>query len=200
MPHLILLGDSILDNAPYVGNDPDVHAQVEAALPTGWQVTRRALDGTTTDDIDEQLSDLPDDATHLVLSVGGNDALARIRILNAPVSSSAEALLLLAEARDEFEHAYRRVIDFVRARRLPLLLCTIYNANFPDRRQQRCVEIAVAVYDDVILRVARERDLPVIDLRTVCTSPEDYLLAIEPSAIGGEKIARAIAAAVTGLE
>ena len=131
--------------------------------------------------------------------MGGNDALARIDLLETPVSSTAEALLLLAEARDEFEHAYRRVIDLVRAPRLPLVLCTIYNANFPDPRQQRCVEIAVAVYDEVILRVARERDLPVIDLRAVCTSEEDFVLAIEPSAIGGEKIARAIAAAVTGL-
>jgi hypothetical protein len=39
--------------------------------------------------------------------------------------------------------------------------------------------------------------LPVIDLRSICNRPEDYANPIEPSSIGGEKIARAIVALVT---
>jgi hypothetical protein len=38
----------------------------------------------------------------------------------------------------------------------------------------------------------------VIDLRAVCTYPEDYANPIEPSSVGGEKIARTIAGLATG--
>ena len=34
--------------------------------------------------------------------------------------------------------------------------------------------------------------LPVLDLRLVCTEAADYSNAIEPSSVGGAKIARAI--------
>ena len=58
--------------------------------------------------------------------------------------------------------------------------------------------VALAVFNDAILRVAIELGLPVIDLRLVCCSPEDYANPIEPSSVGGEKIARVIVALVTG--
>ena len=50
------------------------------------------------------------------------------------------------------------------------------------------------MFNDVIMRETASRGLPIIDLRSVCDSPEDYsdVSPIEPSAIGGEKIARAI--------
>ena len=40
--------------------------------------------------------------------------------------------------------------------------------------------------------------LPVIDLRAVCSEIADYANEIEPSAIGGAKIADAICRVVTG--
>ena len=52
--------------------------------------------------------------------------------------------------------------------------------------------VAVAVFDDAILRIAREKCLQAIDLRLICALPEDYANPIEPSAIGGEKIVSAI--------
>ena len=36
------------------------------------------------------------------------------------------------------------------------------------------------------------RELPVIDLRLICTEPEDYANEIEPGIPGGRKIAAAI--------
>jgi len=42
-----------------------------------------------------------------------------------------------------------------------------------------------------------ERGLPVIDLRLLCREPVDYANPIEPSSVGGAKIAQAIVAAVT---
>jgi hypothetical protein len=51
-------------------------------------------------------------------------------------------------------------------------------------------------FNDAILRAAFEFRLSVIDLRLVCTEPEDHANPIEPSERGGRKIARAIIGAL----
>jgi len=48
--------------------------------------------------------------------------------------------------------------------------------------------------NDRIMAEAFRRRLAVIDLRIICDSDQDFTNAIEPSVLGGEKIARAIAA------
>jgi hypothetical protein len=193
MSHLILLGDSIFDNAAYTDGDPDVATQLRAALPTGWAASLLAVDGSTTDDIAGQVGCLPCDATHLVLSVGGNDALQQAHLLWMPASSTEEAVGLLADLAEQFEHDYRAAIAACLRPGLPLTACTIYNGNFPDPAYQRLVTTALALYNDAILRTAIAHRLPVIDLRAICTRPEDYANPIEPSSPGGAKIALAIA-------
>ena len=200
MPHVVLLGDSIFDNGAYVRGGPDVGAQVRAALPTGWTATLRAIDGSTSADVEPQLRNLPPDATHLVLSVGGNDALMREDVLRATVRTGAEAFLLLAGAVDDFEHSYRTAVRAVLAVGIPVVVCTIYNGNFALPEYQRCVRVAIAAYDDVILRVAAENQLPVIDLRGICAEPQDYANDIEPSVVGGAKIANAVVLAAVGCQ
>src|SRR5467141_4000518 len=48
MPHLVLLGDSIFDNAHYTSGGPDVVSQVRNLLPLGWGASLLAVDGSTT--------------------------------------------------------------------------------------------------------------------------------------------------------
>ena len=48
MPHLVLLGDSIFDNAAYTAGGPDVVTQLRAQLPPGWSATLAAVDGSHT--------------------------------------------------------------------------------------------------------------------------------------------------------
>jgi len=60
------------------------------------------------------------------------------------------------------------------------------------------VVVALTVFNDAIVRTACAHGLDVIDLRAVCEQPRDYANPIEPSSIGGAKIARAIADIVTG--
>jgi hypothetical protein len=52
---------------------------------------------------------------------------------------------------------------------------------------------ALTVFNDCIVRAAFAHGLPLLDLRLICTEAGDYANPIEPSAQGGEKIARAIA-------
>jgi len=198
--HVHLLGDSIFDNAAYVRGEPDVIARLRSHLPAGWKASLLAVDGATTQGVPAQLARLAPDASHLVLSVGGNDALMRQNLLDMPVRSSADALDRLAEATREFEASYRRALSACLQRRLPLVLCTIYNGNFPDPGYRQRVAFALAGFNDVILRLALENRLRVLELRQICQRPEDYANPIEPSSIGGDKIARAIVRTLTETE
>lgn len=196
MPRVALLGDSIFDNAPYTSGGPAVIDHLLNVLPRDWNADLLAFDGSTSRDVPSQLRNLTALHTHLVLSAGGNDALLRADVLEATVVSSGAALLLLADAADEFEQTYRAAIDECLTFGLPLAVCTIYDGNFPDREYQRAARTALLAFNDVIVRTAIERSLRVIDLRRVCTTPADYANPIEPSVLGGSKIAQAIRTAL----
>ncbi len=75
MPHIVLLGDPVFDNISYTQGAPDVVAQLCATLPEGWHASLSAIDGSTASDIEPHLVSISSEATHLVLSVGGNNAL-----------------------------------------------------------------------------------------------------------------------------
>ena len=196
MGHVILLGDSIFDNASYVPDRPAVIEQLGKALPGGWRATLLAIDGHVAGDVEGQLEGLPADATHLVVSAGGNDALRESSVLMEPAASVGEALAIMDEVRSRFRTTYRAMLKSLAARGLPTAVCTIYDSIPGLGPAERS---ALAGFNEVILRDAFEARLPLIDLRLVCTQPADYshVSSIEPSFLGGAKIASAIAALVT---
>jgi len=198
MPHVVLVGDSIFDNAAYTGGGPDVVSQVRGLLPPGWDATLLAVDGAITDDVAGQLRRLPEQATHLVLSVGGNNALMHMGILETPVASMRKAVGVLADIASDFERRYRLAVLACLDTAIPLAVCTVYNGCFDDQSFQRVASTTLTVFNDAIIRVAIEHSLPVIDLRSVCDTREDYANPIEPSSVGGEKIARVIVGLVCG--
>src|SRR4051812_11199323 len=113
MAHIVLLGDSIFDNAAYVRGGPDVVVQLRALLPESWTATLAAVDGATTRDVAGQLRRVPDHATHLVVSAGGNDALGASHVLYQSVGRVAEAVAVLADAADQFAARYAAMLDAV---------------------------------------------------------------------------------------
>jgi hypothetical protein len=127
MGHVALLGDSIFDNAAYVSGGPDVVRQLRDKLPLGWSATLIAADGAITRNVSGQLGRLPPDTTHLVVSVGGNDALGASHILGQSAGTVAEAVSLLEVAQQRFAADYEAMVDAVMSRRLPAALCTIYD-------------------------------------------------------------------------
>ena len=54
MRHVVLLGDSVFDNAAYVGSDPDVVRQLREALPADWRASLVARDGAVIADLPAQ--------------------------------------------------------------------------------------------------------------------------------------------------
>lgn len=197
MAHVVLLGDSIFDNAAYVPNGPALSDQLRAVLPDEWRVTLLAVDGHLTTDVERQLADLPDDATHLIVSCGGNDVLNFLPLIADSVQSVSEVLSLFTQLRAEFTQNYRKMLSKVTTLRRDVAVCTVYDC-IPDLEPE--LHTALSMFNEVILREAVAAKVKVIDLRLVCTERSDYSEAspIEPSQAGGAKIAAVIGAVLMG--
>lgn len=61
----------------------------------------------------------------------------------------------------------------LRAWKLPTAVCTIYDGNVPDAQERCRLRAGLALFNDIITREAFSRGLPLIDLRLICTEPED---------------------------
>lgn len=188
MPHAVLLGDSIFDNGVYVPDGPAFVDQLRAALSDEWKVSLLAVDGHGTVDVEAQLTGLPHDSTHLVVSCGGNDALNYLPILAEGARSVAEVLSRFAQIRSDFGKKYRRMLEKVVAKKRDVAICTVYDC-VPDLEPM--AHAALSMFNEVILREAVSARVTIIDLRLVCTERSDYseLSPIEPSQMGGAKIA-----------
>ena len=191
MPHAVLLGDSIFDNGVYVPDGPAVTEQLRAVLPEGWRVSLLAVDGHVTTNVESQLAGLPHDATHLVVSCGGNDALNYLPVLAESAQSVGEVLSNFAQIRLDFRRKYRWMLEKVLETKRDVTVCTVYDC-IPGLEPM--AHAALSMFNEVILREAISARVKMIDLRLVCTEPSDYseLSPIEPSQKGGAKIASAI--------
>jgi len=193
---VVLLGDSIIDNGAYVRpGEPDVAGQLGMLLPQ-HSVTKRAVDGATCADIlGWQASDLHD-TDCVILSAGGNDALQHIDLLEATTETTArEVLVRLWSIREEdFRRSYAALLDRLALTRRPVLVLTIYNPCFHghgfDAGYQQAAESAVSIINDVIQQEGRRCAFDILELRTLFNDRADYANPIEPSAIGGAKLAK----------
>jgi lysophospholipase L1-like esterase len=192
MNHIVLLGDSVFDNKAYIDGGLDVIEQIRRQIPAGWKASLLAVDGSVVENVRKQSLDLPDDATHLVISAGGNDAILNAGILQQKVASSAEVLDKFADIAGEFERHYREMLQSVLSLNKPTAVCTIYYPRIPEPFTQKIAVAALATFNDVIIRLAFLSGVPLIDLRLVCDENSDYANEIEPSEKGGGKIANAI--------
>jgi hypothetical protein len=114
---------------------------------------------------------MPDGASHLVLSVGGNDALGHSAfILNEATDSYASSLAEMARIRDAFSHEYGQMLNRVRDFRVPLAICTIYD-QVPGLRPPESA--GLSLFNEVITKHAISAGATLIDLRLICDEPTD---------------------------
>jgi hypothetical protein len=197
--HIVLLGDSIFDNVAYTSGAPDVVTHLRRLLPPDWEATLCAVDGATTLGLTAQLAHVPAAASHLVIAIGGNDALQNSDLLSLRVASSAQALEIFADRITTFERAYRTAITAAMRLERHTCICTVYNGALEPERAT-VARVGLALFNDVILRTAVDLRLDALELRSICTEPADYANFIEPSAQGGMKIARAISRLVGAVD
>jgi len=209
MKHIILAGDSVFDNRTYVEvGEPDVRDQLADLLDDGDKATLIAVDGDINNNVSKQLDNIPNDATHLFISIGGNDALMHIDSFTDSVNTIGEALDSFNEMVQKFERDYIKMLTNVIKYGLKTTLCTIYNPCFDHENMdrikymfppninfkelQRRSTTALPLFNNIIFQEAFNFGLPVMDLRLIFNDMADYSNPIEPSVVGGIKVARII--------
>jgi len=190
--HLSLLGDSIFDNQAYVQPGCSVLDHLGKYLPPAWRTSLVAKDGSVALNVPDQIKRLPLCTTHIALSIGGNDALEAIPVLDSPSTSILASLHVLHGLQFAFEHTFSHLLKDLRGLGKPLLVCTIYD-KVPGLTAE--LRTALSLFNDVITREAAALGVAVLDLRTILTDEEDYSSAspIEPSSAGGDKLASRLA-------
>ena len=194
--HLALLGDSTIDNGAWTGGGDSVHQQVVALLP---QTTLCAQDGALLSAIPQQAAKAPKKTSHFLVSVGGNDCLSGVNVTSRSVQSVEEGLDAIQAFTASFEEEYARTVEElieVVGHDKHIILCSVYNPCFGPfgvtTLTQTAANVSVALIADAILRVATRLRLPVIDWRRVMTQVIDFANPIEPSSVGGQKMAQVL--------
>jgi len=188
--HLVLLGDA-LQNID-LGTE-DLESALVPQPRNPWKLTvlqtLRALQRG-------HASEIPRDATHIVISIEGAWAIDASGLLQGGTHTISEALEILATAADEFERILDGLIAAARETNLPTLLCTLVPARFAKPPRQRAANAALAIFNDRILRRAIAAKLSIVDLRVVCNEDADYASETLLSRAGVRKAANIIRAAL----
>jgi len=200
--HVVLLGDSILDNQSYVIHDgPSVIEQLQfkikdQSLP--WKATLLAVDGAVISGVKRQIQALPEDTTVMVMSIGGNNGLGelgRIHGMGNSIFNPVTMYSVMTEFLADFRKRYSENLDLVIGQAnevcsspVPLILCTIYYPMFEDFFSKTVAYLGLSFVNNIILDEAKKRGLPVIELGTLFDKPQDYANPIEPGVPGGDKI------------
>lgn len=109
------------------------------------------MDGDRTQDVMARLQRLPHNASYLVVSVGGNEALEHLASLTESAKSVAEVLGRLAQIGEPFEHAYYGMVQGVLQHSLPTALCIIYHLQFPAQELQSSAITALTIFNNLII-------------------------------------------------
>ena len=164
------------------------------------EYTQLAFDGDTTLNVlnGQLLSPAIATSSHLVLSIGGNDLLQNLSFLyEGPVDKINDAVAGVQQyIFKPLEQRFETIIQRLSSHRANLLLCTVYEGDLGRTDEFRDVldssKIMVSSFNDTVYKTASMYNADVLELRHIFTSSEDYANPIEPSHIGGEKLAQAI--------
>ena len=226
--NIFLLGDSIIDNKSYVQDGELEVAEHLRYLTTKdensdneTKIKKIAIDGFTMSDLIENSLNTEDlgEATHIVVSIGGNDLLHNISFLQTTSDLSrimGKGAMIgkwgakeLNPTRNKvfeetyfeiiqpFKQQYETIVANLSNHRANLLLCTVYEGDLVDSDEFSDVsnssKTMVSIFNDIVYRVANKFNSDVLELRDIFISSDDYANPIEPSHIGGEKLAQSIA-------
>jgi len=221
--NILLLGDSIIDNGSYVHDgelDVATHLKKLYSDHPNVSITNNAVDGDTMYDLEYNHLDTPDieEASHIIVSIGGNDLLHNISFLQR---TSELSKIMGKDARigkwgvkelnpsrnrvfeetyfeiiKPFTKQYETIVANLSIHRAKLLLCTVYEGDLVDSDEFSDVnnssKTMVSLFNDIVYRTANKYGADVLELREIFVRPEDYANPIEPSHIGGGKLAKSI--------
>lgn len=206
--HVLLLGDSILDNGQFVGRPQPGHQPHSVS----WYITEltRARVSLVAKSGDRMWDVFGDDnsqlalkyycpssmqgITHIVLSCGGNDA-------TASVTNPCKWFTWPWWVTGEFARTYGEMLDAVATSfpNVPMAVCNIYPVQVGPFNGA-LVNIGVRHLNYCIEAEAAKRHVHVIDLWNAVDSPEMITQGIEPSDSGGRVVAQEVIKWLDGVE
>jgi len=191
-----LLGDSIIDNKVYVG-EGELSVTEHLQHNSSSNITMIAVDGDTTEDVlKNQLDNLKEPVSHIVLSIGGNDLLQNLHILQDETSGMKFALEKSSELIGEIQENYIKILEQLSQYDSKVLLCTVYEGDLKSdvllADYDKAGQAMLKMHNDTVYYLASKFEVDVLELRNIFTNKEDYANPIEPSHIGGEKLAKEI--------
>lgn len=200
-PHIVLLGDSTLDNGRYLDvahGELSVGRQLwKRCADRGWDCTTLARDGSVLEDVLlKQLPLIPKSATHIVLSASGNDLLHLLNgmvMARFTVRSMYEAMCLgLAQTAER----YRKVLEALKGLGRHVACCTVYRPNFNHVLFKSLAMVALGMHNARLRQICVELETSVIDLASIFDQGSDFASPLELGARGGAKVVENITAFV----
>lgn len=179
--NVILMGDSVLNNANYVPEGKSVFDTLKTKLSNILNVSK---DGATMNDLYGQLDKIPinlnNEETYIFISAGGNN------ILNKGASLTSNDVIQL----------FNNYMDFLEALRAKLsnVQINIINLYLPANPRYQTYKAAIDQWNQLINDNSSKIGAMynVVDLHSLLTRPEDFIYDIEPSETASEKIANLI--------
>ncbi len=168
-----LLGDSIIDNKVYVGeNELSVTEHLESNSDFNFEMI--AVDGDTTKEvIDNQLEKIRANTSHIVLSIGGNDLLQKLYIMTNQTSGMVQALEIASKTVEEIKVRYEEILVHLKTLNRPVILCTIYEGDLqsdPDLAViEEAAKVLLGMMNDSIYFLGKKHDIEVLELRNIFT-------------------------------
>ena len=198
---ILLVGDSIFNNAKYVPEHETVLRQLEDI--NGDEVMGLAVDGQTTESYAQDLrfkqgllrkrleEKYFDYQPTVFVSLGMNDILHFMREIKVlGLFKRNDPIEVLYDRTMDFMNAYENVVAyFTEELSLPTTFCTIYNSAVEDKELFSVIQ---GLFNDVIMKVTSRWEQTTLELRDIFIMSMDYTNFVEPSATGGKKLARAI--------
>jgi hypothetical protein len=181
--NIVLIGDSMLDNSPYVLSGQSVSDLISKDLEnkTGTTLYNFAKDGATINDCYSQLdkvsTDLNSSNTSIFLSVGGNN------ILNSRTRMNTTAIANLFDQ-------YLELIKSIKSR-IPNAQLYALNLYFPVNSHYKSYYDSITQWNK-LLEDNTFQGYKLIQTNKLLVIEEDFTYDIEPSFKGGGKIAKSI--------
>ena len=178
---LILLGDSVINNANYVPADKSVVFLIKEKIPKTYNF---AADGALIKNLYGQLDRIPADlllnkkTTTAVISAGGNDILEATQ--PADLHKLADELMDFLKA---FKTKFPQITNI-----------NILNLYQPANPKFESYSTIITKWNDILEKGAANQIVPykVGDIYALVSGPEDFVYGYEPSIPGGQKIATLI--------
>jgi len=135
-----------------------------------------------------QIRKIPKDATVLVVSCSGNDALEQLSKLYSSGISPWNVLVALKSVRTDIRQKYQNMLHQINMLGIPIIVCTVYKPYFSSVPLQLLCNLGIYFLNDMIVNETQKYGIPIIDIKAIFNNKMDYANSIEPGVPGGDKI------------